>query len=64
MTSAEKAGRVEAKLATLLLLTIPLVCYAVAAGFYYCGLGRLGMGLTFFGYSIANVGLIMDLYGS
>jgi hypothetical protein len=54
---------VEAKLATLLLLTIPLICYAVAAGFYFGGLGRVGMALTFFGYSIANVGLIMDLYG-
>lgn len=51
------------KLFALLMVSVPLVCYAVAAGVYFFGLGRIGMGLTFFGYSVANVGLIMDLYG-
>jgi hypothetical protein len=54
---------VEAKTFNLILLSVPLVCYAVAAGGYFFGLGRYGMSLTFFGYSIANIGLIMDLYG-
>jgi hypothetical protein len=54
---------VEAKTTTLLLLSIPLICYAIAAATYFFGLGRYGMALTFFGYSVANIGLIMDLYG-
>jgi hypothetical protein len=54
---------VDHRTIALALVSIPLVCYAVAAGVYFFGLGRLGLGLTFFGYSVANVGLIMDLYG-
>ena len=53
----------EAKTFNLVLLSIPLICYAVASGAYFVGLHRYGMALTFFGYSVANVGLIMDLYG-
>lgn len=61
--SAARVALVEAKGFTLILISVPLVCYAIAAGSYFFGLGRYGMGLTFLGYSIANVGLIMDLYG-
>jgi hypothetical protein len=58
-----KGVSVEAKTFNLILLSVPLICYAVAAGGYFFGLGRYGMALTFFGYSVANIGLIMDLYG-
>lgn len=51
------------KLLAFILVSVPMVCYAVAAGTYFLGLGRYGMGLCFFGYTIANVELIMDLYG-
>lgn len=51
------------RLLALVLVSVPMVCYSVAAGAYFFGLGRSGMGLCFLGYAIANVGLIMDLYG-
>jgi hypothetical protein len=58
-----RAERVDHKTIALLLVSVPLICYAIAAGVYFFGLSRVGLGLTFFGYSVANVGLIMDLYG-
>ena len=49
----------------LLLITIgvPLLCYALAACVYYFGLGRFGMALAFFSYSLGNVGFLLDAYG-
>jgi len=41
---------------------IPTICYAVQSIRYYFGLHRFGMCLTFAGYCIANVGLIIDEY--
>lgn len=63
MNGPEKVGHVDHKLLALILVSVPMVCYAVAAGTYFFGLGRYGMALCFLGYTIANVGLIMDLYG-
>ena len=62
MISAERVGRVEAKTFALLTVGIPLVCYLLGSIVYFVHLGRYGMALTFFGYSVANVGLILDLY--
>lgn len=45
-----------------ILIGIPTLCYALQAINYYWGLKRIGMCLTFFGYCVANVGLIIDSY--
>jgi hypothetical protein len=63
VTLLARVARVDHKLFALILVSVPLVCYAVASSVYLFGIGRVGMALTFFGYSVANIGLIMDLYG-
>jgi len=47
---------------TWILIGIPTICYALQAINYFWGLRRIGMCLTFFGYCVANVGLIIDSY--
>jgi len=45
---------------TWILIGVPTVMYALQAMNYYWNLRRVGMCLTFFGYCIANIGLIID----
>lgn len=51
------------KLAAVILLAVPALCYAAQAVNYYISQGRVGMAITFGGYVIANVGLVMDFFG-
>jgi hypothetical protein len=41
---------------------IPTIFYAVQSMRYYFALHRIGMMLTFMGYVIGNIGLIIDEY--
>jgi uncharacterized protein (DUF169 family) len=43
-------------------LSIPMLMYAAQAYTYYSG-GRVGMALAMIGYTIGNIGLIMDSHG-
>jgi uncharacterized protein (DUF169 family) len=43
-------------------LSIPMLMYAAQAYTYYSG-GRIGMALAMIGYTIGNIGLIMDNHG-
>jgi hypothetical protein len=47
----------------LLFLGIPLLMYILQGAVVYCAAGRYGMALCMFAYALANVGLILDLYG-
>lgn len=47
----------------LLFLGIPLLMYVLQGAVVYLAAGRYGMALAMFAYALANVGLIMDLYG-
>ena len=47
----------------LIFLGIPLLMYVLQGAVVYLQAGRYGMALTMFAYALANVGLILDLYG-
>lgn len=47
----------------LLFLGIPLVAYVLQGAIVYYAAGRYGMALTMGAYALANVGLMLDLYG-
>lgn len=47
----------------VIFLGIPLVMYVLQGATEYLTQGRYGMALCMFAYALANVGLIMDLYG-
>lgn len=47
----------------LFFLGVPLVSYVLQGAVEYIGQGRYGMALCMFAYALANVGLILDLYG-
>lgn len=48
---------------SLCFIGIPMVLYSVQGWMVYYRGGRMGMALTMFGYSLANIGLIMDAMG-
>lgn len=48
---------------SLLYLGLPMLCYLAQSADYVFMAGRIGMGLAMAGYSIGNVGLILDRYG-
>lgn len=47
----------------LIYLGVPLLMYVMQGCVVYIAEKRYGMALTMLAYAIANVGLIMDLYG-
>jgi len=47
----------------LFFLGIPLVAYVLQGALVYYSAGRYGMCLTMMAYALANVGLMLDLYG-
>lgn len=49
--------------AGVLFLGIPLLAYVVQGLVVYLAEGRYGMALCMVAYALANVGLILDLYG-
>jgi hypothetical protein len=40
-----------------------MLMYVMQGGMVYLKAGRYGMALCMFAYALANVGLILDLYG-
>jgi hypothetical protein len=46
----------------ILPIVLATVLYLWQSGSYYFGPYRLGMTLTFIGYAIANIGLVIDFY--
>jgi len=54
---------VEARTLLFVTIGVPLLCYALAACVYFFGLGRYGMALAFFSYSLGNVGFLLDAHG-
>ena len=49
--------------AGLVFLGVPLLMYVLQGSTVYYAQGRYGMALTMVAYAIANVGLILDMYG-
>jgi hypothetical protein len=49
--------------AGLIFLGVPLLMYVMQGAFVYYAAGRYGMALAMLAYALANVGLILDLYG-
>lgn len=49
--------------AGVIFLGVPLVMYVLQGVVEYFGQGRYGMALCMCAYALANVGLILDLYG-
>lgn len=47
----------------LAFLVIPLISYVLQGAIVYLHAGRYGMALTMFAYALANVGLVLDMYG-
>lgn len=47
----------------LFYLGIPLLMYVLQGALVYLSAGRYGMALCMFAYALANVGLMLDLYG-
>lgn len=47
----------------LLFFGVPLLMYVLQGALVYMAVGRYGMALCVFAYALANVGLILDLYG-
>jgi hypothetical protein len=47
----------------LVFLGVPLLMYVLQGAFVYYVAGRYGMALCMFAYALANVGLLLDLYG-
>lgn len=49
--------------AGLIFLGVPLLMYVLQGATVYYAQGRYGMALCMFAYALANVGLMLDLYG-
>jgi hypothetical protein len=47
----------------LVFLGVPLLMYVLQGATVYYSAGRYGMTLAMLAYALANVGLILDLYG-
>jgi hypothetical protein len=47
----------------VLFLAVPLLSYVIESVAVYAKAGRYGMALCMAAYALANVGLILDLYG-
>jgi hypothetical protein len=55
MTIEQKAG--------LIFLGVPMLMYLLQGATVYYAVGRYGMTLCVVAYAIANIGLILDLFG-
>ena len=49
--------------AGLIFLGVPMLMYVLQGVVVYLAAGRYGMALSMTAYALANVGLILDLYG-
>lgn len=53
----------KSETAAFVFLGVPLLMYVMQGVLVYLKAGRYGMALAMFAYALANVGLILDVYG-